>query len=137
MSLSEVIRSALDQITQVAKTETVVGEPIEAGGVILIPVSKISIGFAGGGGGQEGKNGTGAGTGGGVNIIPVAFIAVANGKVQVHPVSKLEPDLGQILSLAPDVVRKVAEWAKKGQKKSGRSGKGDHGETDGTSTNED
>jgi uncharacterized spore protein YtfJ len=46
MSLSDVIKTALDQIKYIAKTETVIGEPIHAGGVTLIPVSRVSIGFA-------------------------------------------------------------------------------------------
>ncbi|MBD3343898.1 MAG: sporulation protein, partial [Chitinivibrionales bacterium] len=53
MSLSDVIQTALEKINYIAKTETVIGEPIVAGDVTLIPVSKISIGFAAGGGGNE------------------------------------------------------------------------------------
>lgn len=121
MSLSEVIKTALDQINFIAKTETVVGEPIKAGNVTLIPVSKISIGFAAGGGGNEGKSGSGAGTGGGVNIEPVAFIAITNDRVQVHAVSKDSPDLTRILAMAPDLIKKVAEFMgrKGGQGKDG------------------
>ena len=75
MALSDVIKTALDQLQYIAKTETVVGEPIKAGEVTLIPVSKVSIGFAaGGGGGKETQAGSGAGTGGGVNVTPIAFI---------------------------------------------------------------
>jgi uncharacterized spore protein YtfJ len=110
MSLSDVIKTALDQINYIAKTETVIGEPIHAGKVTLIPVSRVSIGFAAGGGGNEGKSGSGAGTGGGVNITPVAFISIIDDKVQVHPVEKNDPGLGKILSLAPDLIKKVSKY---------------------------
>jgi uncharacterized spore protein YtfJ len=113
MSLSEVIKTALDQIQFFAKTETIVGEPIHAGEVTLIPVSKISIGFAAGGGGQENKTGGGAGTGGGVSVIPVAFISIIDGKVQVHRVDKSDIGLGKILAMAPDLIQKIAKFAKK------------------------
>jgi Uncharacterized conserved protein len=110
MSLSEVIKTALDQINFIAKTETVIGEPIHTGNVTLIPVSRVSIGFAAGGGGNEGKSGSGAGTGGGVNVTPVAFISIIDDKVQVHPIEKNDPGLARILSLAPDIIKKVSKY---------------------------
>jgi uncharacterized spore protein YtfJ len=117
MALSDVVKTALDQITTIAKTETVVGEPIVAGGVTLIPVSKISIGFAAGGAGNEAKSGAGAATGGGVNIIPVAFISITQSRVQVHPISRLDAELGRLLSLAPDLIRKIGNLIRGGEEK--------------------
>jgi uncharacterized spore protein YtfJ len=114
MNLSDVIKTAMDQIKVIAKTETVIGEPIIAGNVTLIPVSKISIGFAAGGAGNDQKAGSGAGTGGGVNIMPVAFITITGDKVQVLPVNKSDPGLAKILSLAPDIIKKVSQFMNKG-----------------------
>jgi uncharacterized spore protein YtfJ len=116
MSLSDVIKTAFDQIQFIAKTETVIGEPITAGEVTLIPVSKVSVGFAAGGGGNENKAGSGAGTGGGINVVPVAFIVVTGSKVQVHAVEKGEPDLSKILAMAPELILKVSNWMKKKEK---------------------
>ncbi|MBD3317614.1 MAG: sporulation protein [Chitinivibrionales bacterium] len=117
MSLSDVIKTAFDQIQFIAKTQTVIGEPIVAGEVTLIPVSKVSVGFAAGGGGNENKAGSGAGTGGGINVIPVAFIVVTGTRVQVHPIEKGEQDLGQILSKAPELIMKASKWMKKKEKR--------------------
>jgi len=114
MSLSDVIKAAMDQINYIAKTETIIGDPIQAGNVTLIPVSRVSIGFAAGGGNDEGKNNSGAGTGGGVNVMPVAFISIIGDKVHVHPINKNDSNLGQILSLAPDLIKKIAQFV--GQK---------------------
>jgi uncharacterized spore protein YtfJ len=110
MSLSDVIKTALDQINFIAKTETVIGEPIRAGNVTLIPVSRISIGFAAGGGGNDGKSGAGAGTGGGVTISPVAFISIIDDKVQVHLMEKNDPGLSKILSMAPDLIKQASRF---------------------------
>jgi uncharacterized spore protein YtfJ len=123
MNLTDVIKSAMDQIQVIAKTETVIGEPIRAGNVTLIPVSKVSVGFAAGGAGNENKAGSGAGTGGGINITPVAFITIVDDKVQVHPVSKSDAGLGKILALAPDLIKKAAEFMGKGDKKGKDDGK--------------
>ncbi len=119
MSLSEVVKTALDKIQYIAKTETVIGEPIVAGNVTLVPVSKVSIGFAAGGGDLKSSNG--AGTGGGINVTPVAFICIADGKVSVQPVEIADPGFQKILSLAPDLIKKVTTWLSKrepGPKKS-------------------
>ncbi len=117
MSLAEVIKTALDQIQYIAKTETVIGEPIQAGAVTLIPVSKVSIGFAAGGAGKDEKSSQGAGTGGGVTVIPIAFLAVVGEDVSIHPISKSEPDLSSLLSLAPEVIKKVSKFLGKRKEK--------------------
>lgn len=110
MSLSDVISTALGQIQHIAKTETVVGEPITVGGVTLIPVSRISIGFAAGGGGKDEKIANGAGTGGGITITPIAFLSVNEGRVHVHAVTPSDPVLNKLVSMAPDVVEKLSRF---------------------------
>ncbi len=117
MSLPEVLKTALDQIKYIAKTETVFGDPIEVGEVTLIPVSKVSIGFAAGGANSEKRSGAGTGTGGGVQILPVAFISVSGDKVKIHTLDKSDPGLSKIIAMAPDIVKKVSEFIdKKGKK---------------------
>ncbi|NLG18810.1 MAG: sporulation protein [Fibrobacter sp.] len=113
MSLSEVIKTALDQVQSIARTETIIGEPIKAGDVTVIPVSRVSVGFAAGGAGKDQNFATGAGTGGGINIIPVAFITIIGDKVQILPIEPGEPSLNKILSLAPDVMSKISKYLKK------------------------
>lgn len=115
MSLSDVINAALDRFHHIAKTETVFGEPLEVGGVMLVPVSKVSIGFAAGGGeGKDDKRDSGSGTGGGVNVTPVALISISNGEVNVHPLGDSDlRDLGQLLSTAPDAIKKLVKLFRK------------------------
>jgi uncharacterized spore protein YtfJ len=113
MSLQEIIQTALDRMQFIAKTETIIGEPIQVGGVTLIPVSKISIGFAAGGGGKEEKAGSGAGTGGGLNVVPVAVISICGDKVQVLPIEPSDAGLSALLAKAPDLIKKAAKFMKK------------------------
>jgi len=110
MALSDVIKTSLENMYRIAKTETVVGEPIVAGDVTLIPVSRVSIGFAAGGAGKEEKLGAGAGSGGGVSVTPVAFLVVTGDKVQVQPIEPSDPVMSKIMSLAPDVINYVADY---------------------------
>ncbi len=118
MSLSDVISTALGQIQHIAKTETVVGEPITVGGVTLIPVSRISIGFAAGGGGRDEKIANGAGTGGGITITPIAFLSVCDGRVHVHAVTPSDPVLNKLVSMAPEAVEKLSRFF--GKKEGGK-----------------
>ncbi|MFP4164223.1 MAG: GerW family sporulation protein [Chitinispirillaceae bacterium] len=113
MALSDVIKTALDHIQYIAKTETVVGEPIKAGETTLIPVSKVSVGFAAGGGGKDESSGSGAGTGGGINVTPIAFISISPEGVNVHSLNPAEPSFSQLLSLAPDLYKKISKYIKK------------------------
>lgn len=113
MALSEVIKTALDHIQYIAKTETVIGEPITAGDTVLIPVSKVSIGFAAGGGGKDDTCGSGAGTGGGVNVTPIAFISIRGDRVDVHSLTQADQSLCKIISAAPEVWKKISKYMKK------------------------
>jgi len=114
MALSEVIKTALDHIQYIAKTETVIGEPVKAGEVTLIPVSRVSVGFAAGGGTVKGGDGDGAGTGGGINVTPVAFISVCGDKVEVLSLEDTEPTLEKLLlTLAPEAIKSLSKYLKK------------------------
>jgi uncharacterized spore protein YtfJ len=117
MSLAEVIKTALDEIQYIARTETIVGEPITVGGVTLIPISKISVGFAAGGAGKEPKTGSGAGTGGGITVTPVGFITVIGEKVKMVPIGKDEIDFGKLLAMTPEAVKKVQQFMNKKEEK--------------------
>jgi uncharacterized spore protein YtfJ len=127
MSLAEVIKTALDQMHHIAKTETVVGEPIVAGEVTLIPVSRISIGFAAGGAGKDDTSASGAGTGGGITITPIAFIVVTGDRVQVQPLTPSDPIMSKIMSIAPDVISNVAGYFRKKSKKESKCDSDDAG----------
>ncbi|MBN1984079.1 MAG: hypothetical protein JW795_21295 [Chitinivibrionales bacterium] len=126
MSLSEVLNTALEKIQYISKTETIFGTPIEAGGITLIPVSKVSIGFAAGGTNSDKKGGEGAGTGGGVQITPVAFISVSGDKIQIHKLEKYDPIFSKIVSMAPDVIKKFSSYFDKDKKEKDNEKKNQH-----------
>ncbi|MBN1760754.1 MAG: hypothetical protein JW863_20665 [Chitinispirillaceae bacterium] len=125
MALADIIKTALDQMQYIAKTETVIGEPIVAGDVTLIPVSRVSIGFAAGGAGKDEKLGNGAGTGGGIHVTPVAFIVVTGEKVQVQPLEPADPILSKVLSVAPDIITNVSKYFTTRNKKERKAKKDD------------
>ena len=101
------VERVMAELHRIVRTETVVGDPVQAGNVTLIPVSKISLGF-GAGGGREDKGQTG--TGGGAMVEPIAFVVIdAEGKVQIMTLKDKEIGLGQLAHLMPEVVAKLRQ----------------------------
>lgn len=103
---------SMEKIREMADANAVIGDPITTpDGTMLIPVSKVSYGFAGGGSDLPNKANAdlfGGGSGAGINITPVAFLVIADGDVRLlHVVSK--PDAtDKIVNLVPDLVDKVS-----------------------------
>ena len=91
--LSELMRTTLDSVRAMADANTIVGAPIQADGVTLIPVSKLSFGVAGGGTEfttkkqPAGDNAFGGGSGASAKLEPVAFLVIRDGSVKLLPVS--------------------------------------------------
>jgi len=109
-SLESLVQRVLGELHHIVRTQTVVGEPVSAGPVTLIPVSKISMGFGAGGG--EGKQH--AGTGGGASVEPIGFIVVhEDGKVEMMTLKEKEVSWGQLVEMVPDAVSKIKGFVDK------------------------
>ena len=113
---------SVDKIRELVDANTVVGTPIAvADGVTIIPVSKVSYGFASGGSDLPSKSSSdlfGGGAGAGINITPVAFLTVKNGEINLLPVVSKPDTVDRLVSLVPDAVNKISELtAKKKEEK--------------------
>ena len=110
---------SVEKIRELVDANTVVGSPIAMpDGTTLIPVSKVSYGFASGGSDlpsptTAGRFGGGAGAG--INITPVAFISMKDGNVNILPVVAHPDTMDRVVSMVPDVVTKITD--KLGKKK--------------------
>ena len=130
MSVEDLIRTVMTEFRQIVKAETVVGEPIEIGGTVVVPVSRISFGF-GAGGGADTSDGGGSGTGGGASVEPLAFVVIRDGKAQILPVQEKEGSIKGLLDLAPDLLSKVkAIKEKRDRKKAEEEADADSGDDD-------
>lgn len=100
---------------------TVVGQPIEAGGVTVIPVCKISIGYGSGGSDfaqknqkPENPNAFGGGAGMGVSITPISFLVIRDGNVRMVSVDQPASTVAdRVIDLVPGVVDKVSAMVSK------------------------
>ena len=113
----------MEKIHQMVDSNTIIGKPITTeDGITILPVSKVSFGFASGGTDFDGKNAAnkdlfGGGSGAGVNIQPVAFLVVKDGCVRTIQLSDNADTINRALTMLPELVDKVAALIKKDEKK--------------------
>ena len=112
--ISEIISNSLESIRSVVDANTIIGKPIDtAGGTVIIPVSKVSVGFASGGVDFQSKvkddANFGGGGGTGLTVTPVAFLAVkTDGSVEMIPVSAGGgTDVSALIDKAPALIDKI------------------------------
>ena len=119
--ISEMIESSLDSIRGIADSGTVIGTPVNTvQGTTIIPVSKVSVGFAGGGNDYSGKNGGdgksifSGGGGTGISVVPQAFLVISeDGRVELlsldHPTgaSTIGASVDTLIDRAPEILDKV------------------------------
>ena len=124
--LSELMRATMEQIRAVADANTIIGAPIQAEGVTLIPVSRMSIGV--GTGGTEfstkkqqagGDNAFGGGGAASAKLEPVAFLVIRDGNVKLLPVFPAPATtLDRVIDTVPEVVDKVTDFLAQQKEKS-------------------
>lgn len=111
-SVEGVLGVSMEKIRDMVDVRTVIGEPISVDGVTLIPVSKVTYGFAGGGSDLPTKAPSekfGGGSGAGVSITPIAFLSVANGEVKVLPIVSKPASSDAVIGMLPELVNKVTD----------------------------
>ncbi len=89
-TLIKVLSFTVEKATELCAVNSVVGEKIEADGITVVPISKISVGFAGGGAdindsGKK-KNQNPAGAGAKVSLTPMSFLVIRGTDVRVMSV---------------------------------------------------
>ena len=127
--------TAMESIKDMVDVNTIVGDAVQApDGTVIIPISKVTFGFAAGGGeyNTRGKIKTecedgkpkqveseanekfpfAGGSGAGVSINPVAFMVVGQGQIKLLPVN-VNSSLEKILEFIPELMEKANESYKK------------------------
>jgi uncharacterized spore protein YtfJ len=113
----EILKGLIGELKDLAKTETIIGAPIAMGEYVIVPISRVSLGVAAGGGVGEsdGKDkrtgsGEGGGGGGGIRLNPVALVAVRGGELTIHRLGA-GGALGRTVERMPDVLEATLEKA--------------------------
>jgi len=112
--IKEMMDTTLQKIKETLDASTVIGDPIVSGDVTVIPVSKISYGFASGGSDFPNKNAQdcfGGGGGAGVTVAPVGFLVINGSDVRMIPVDSGLSAVNHAIDMVPDIVEKVKDAA--------------------------
>ena len=121
-SVPNMMEGMLHKIREMIDANTVMGTPVTTpDGTTIIPISKVSIGFGGGGSDfatNKGGNPFGGGAGGGVKVTPVAFLVVSNGSVRMLPVAQAaNTTADRLVEMIPDTLDKVSAFIDSHMKK--------------------
>ena len=116
--------TAMNSIQDMIDVNTIIGEPIEtSNNIVIIPISKVSFGFAAGGSEFKGETVDeytkkdkeeaiqyrlpfGGGSGAGVTINPIAFLVIQPNNVKLMPVNH-SSSLDKLLDYMPDLMEKA------------------------------
>ena len=112
-TLPNMLDNTIAKIREMVDVNSVVGTPITTpDGVTIIPVSKVSVGFGGGGSDfTSNKDAFGGGAGGGVKVTPICFLIVKDGAVRMIPVAApANTTADRIVEQVPDVLDKIASF---------------------------
>lgn len=116
--MNEIIRSTLDSIKGFANVESVIGDIINTpSGLTLIPISKITVGFVGGGAdyGQKKlsqQQNFGGGSGTGISITPIAFLSINSDSnvnlITINNDGKSNVDrISALLDRSPEIIERI------------------------------
>lgn len=118
------MRTAMDSIQDMVDVNTIIGDPIQTpNNKVIIPISKVSFGFAAGGSEFRGETINeykkvdkdeqiqyslpfGGGSGAGVNINPIAFLIVEESGVKLLPINH-SGAVDRIIDFIPDFLEKA------------------------------
>lgn len=122
--IGALMQNTMDSVKNILKVDTVVGDPIYTpDGITLVPISKISVGFGGGGieltnkkSGEDRPYGGGNATG--VKIDPIGFLVIKDGTVRMINVTPpASTTVDRIIDLVPQVMDRVDNFIDKQKNK--------------------
>ena len=114
--IQEVMNSAMENLRPLIDVNIVIGKAIEADGLKVVPLSKVTMGFVSGGGEyyselkemrRETEYPFSGGSGGGVSLQPVGFLIIKNGDVEVVKIDS-KSAIEKLIDTIPEVAKFVS-----------------------------
>lgn len=116
-SANGILSTTIEKVRDLVDVSTIIGDPINLpDGLTIIPISKVTYGFASGGSDFPSKNNVelfGGAGGAGITINPVAFLVVKDGEVTVKHIVTNDNAVERAVSLVPEMFDKVVGLTKK------------------------
>lgn len=126
--VKDLLGVSMDKIKQMVDVNTIVGDPIYAGNTTIIPVSKVSYGFASGGSDLPMEKDTakeffGGGSGAGITVTPIAFLCVNETETKLMPVQPCNTAIERAIDLVPTLIEKFKTFKEEKENESDKEGK--------------
>ena len=119
-SANGILQTTIEKVRDLVDVSTIIGEPINLpDGLTVIPVSKVTYGFASGGSDFPSKNNVelfGGAGGAGVTINPVAFLVVKDGEVSIKHIISNDNAIERAVTMVHDMFDKVVSLKDKKKK---------------------
>ena len=116
-SANGILKTTIEKVRDLVDVSTIIGEPINLpDGLTIIPVSKVTYGFASGGSDFPSKNNVelfGGAGGAGITINPVAFLVIKDGDVTIKHIVSNDNAIERAVSLVPEMFDKVTKLTNK------------------------
>lgn len=119
-SAAGILEATIEKVKNLVNVSTIIGEPMKLeGDITIIPVSKVTYGFASGGSDFPSKTNKeifGGGGGAGVTITPVAFLVISDGEVTLKHITAYDNAAERVVNLVPEMFDKVNSVINKSKK---------------------
>ncbi len=123
--IEALMRTTMDSIKEMVDVNTIVGDAVETiEGTVIIPISKVTFGFASGGGEYQMQGGNlkdsqndsktpfAGGAGAGVSVQPVAFMIVGKERIKLMPATN-SGMIERIIEMSPQIIDELQGVVKK------------------------
>lgn len=119
-SAEKILATTIERVRDLVDVSTIVGEPITVSAdLTIIPISKVTYGFASGGSDFPSKNNVelfGGGGGAGITINPVAFLVCNKGEVSIKHITASDNAAERAVNLIPEMFDKVTNFVERSKK---------------------
>ena len=110
--VTEMLKQVSENFKGMIDANSVVGEPIAMGdGTVIVPISKVTFGFGGGGSEFDAKKqddtNFGGGMGGGASVKAEAFLVINNSNVRLISMDEGSGAMSKLVDLMPGMIDKV------------------------------
>ena len=108
-----IMDTTMQKIKEMVDVNTIVGDPMTTpDGTTIIPISKVSFGFASGGADIASKNQTNSqpfagGSGAGITITPIAFMVVSGADIRLIHVANNVTTVDKVVEMVPEIIDKA------------------------------
>lgn len=115
--INQLMATTMEKVREMADSNTIIGKPVTMpDGTTIIPVSRVTFGFASGGSDLNGKSSKemfGGGAGAGVSVQPVCFLVCKDGNIRTIQLMDSSDAVSRAIMMVPELMDRFGIGKKK------------------------